>query len=312
MKRTLKKTLCCLMAALMLASVGCQGSGTGQTEPDLTGEQLQATDMTTESTTPPPETTAPTAPPETTAPEETKATEPKETKPVETQPKETEPPETKPVETTPPETQPPATNPPATEPIVTEPPATEPPATEPPHEHSYSATGTVAATCNSQGYTTYMCSCGASYSDNYTPILGHSWGDWTTTVEATSEAEGQQTRTCTNCGAAETQAMAKLPAEVIDTAALAAYGVSYAQSRYGCIPCPGLRDGYYPAYCCKITSMEDGYSEVAECVTDTILALYYANAIPKEDYDAGNCKARMDVEVTHDHEDIYYVWVYYG
>ncbi len=40
----------------------------------------------------------------------------------------------------------------------------------PPHVHSYSASRTVAATCTSQGYTVYTCSCGASYNGSYTSI----------------------------------------------------------------------------------------------------------------------------------------------
>ena len=42
------------------------------------------------------------------------------------------------------------------------------------HTHSYTAAVT-APTCNARGYTTYTCSCGDSYVDNYTDRLGHDY-----------------------------------------------------------------------------------------------------------------------------------------
>lgn len=42
------------------------------------------------------------------------------------------------------------------------------------HTHSYTAAVT-APTCTAQGYTTYTCSCGDSYVDNYTDRLGHDY-----------------------------------------------------------------------------------------------------------------------------------------
>ena len=42
------------------------------------------------------------------------------------------------------------------------------------HTHSYTAAVT-APTCTARGYTTYTCSCGDSYVDNYTDRLGHDY-----------------------------------------------------------------------------------------------------------------------------------------
>ena len=61
-----------------------------------------------------------------------------------------------------------------------------------------------APTCEEEGYTTYTCSCGDSYIDNYVDATGHSFGAWETTKEATCEATGEQKRTCA-CGEIETQ-----------------------------------------------------------------------------------------------------------
>ncbi len=54
------------------------------------------------------------------------------------------------------------------------------------HTHSYIAAVT-DPTCTAAGYTTYTCSCGESYKDNYTNALGHSY------------ANGK----CSRCGAAD-------------------------------------------------------------------------------------------------------------
>ena len=43
------------------------------------------------------------------------------------------------------------------------------------HEHSYT-TSVVAPTCTEKGYTTYTCSCGDSYVDDYVVALGHNFG----------------------------------------------------------------------------------------------------------------------------------------
>ncbi len=136
---------------------------------------------------------------------------------------------------------------PVTEPKPTEPKPTNPPApTDPPHKHSYSATRTVAPTCTSGGYTVYACACGDSYNADATSALGHNFGGWVVTTEATPFAEGVQTRTCATCGAAETQPIAKLPMPQLDYAAAAAVGNSYGVSKYGWIYDPNMDwdDGY--------------------------------------------------------------------
>lgn len=71
------------------------------------------------------------------------------------------------------------------------------------HTHSYSVQSSAAATCTSQGYTTYVCSCGASYTDT-TPAFGHSWVAHTTSVKVIDQAaEAPQYQTsyyCNGCG----------------------------------------------------------------------------------------------------------------
>ena len=67
------------------------------------------------------------------------------------------------------------------------------------HEHSYTATVT-PPTCTAQGYTTYTCQCGDSYTENYTEPVEHSFGEWTIITEATCEGYGHSQASCTVCG----------------------------------------------------------------------------------------------------------------
>lgn len=79
----------------------------------------------------------------------------------------------------------------------------------PSHSHSYSSK-TVKATCTSGGYTVHTCSCGASYTDNYTSATGHKWSDWKTVKKATTSSEGRKQRTCSSCGKTESKTIAKV------------------------------------------------------------------------------------------------------
>lgn len=80
--------------------------------------------------------------------------------------------------------------------------------------HDYSEY-VVAPTCTERGYTLHMCwNCMESYEDNYTDALGHSYGEWTITLEPTCTTAGSKTRTCTRtcrgvkCTASETETIA--------------------------------------------------------------------------------------------------------
>ena len=80
---------------------------------------------------------------------------------------------------------------------------------KPSHSHSYSSK-TVKATCTSGGYTVHTCSCGASYTDNYTDATGHRWSDWKTVKKATTSSEGKKQRTCSSCGKTGSKTIAKV------------------------------------------------------------------------------------------------------
>ncbi len=70
--------------------------------------------------------------------------------------------------------------------------------------HSYSATGTTAATCTTDGYTTYTCAaCADTYNADYMDAFGHSYTGVLTTPP-TSTTDGVITYTCTVCDVKDT------------------------------------------------------------------------------------------------------------
>lgn len=83
------------------------------------------------------------------------------------------------------------------------------------HTHSY-AEVTVAATCTEAGSITYTCECEDTYSE-VIEALGHTWGEWSVTKEATTTAEGEKTRVCSVCGASENEVIPMVEVEVNET-----------------------------------------------------------------------------------------------
>lgn len=77
------------------------------------------------------------------------------------------------------------------------------------HTHSYTEK-VIEPTCTADGYTLHECSCGKSYKDKNVSKKGHSFGEWSVTKQATVSSEGEKTRKCSVCGAAETEKIAKL------------------------------------------------------------------------------------------------------
>ena len=70
--------------------------------------------------------------------------------------------------------------------------------------HDYTSVVT-APTCTERGYTVHTCTvCDNAYTD-YEDALGHTWSGWTTKTEATKTKAGKKERTCSVCGATETQ-----------------------------------------------------------------------------------------------------------
>lgn len=217
------------------------------------------------------------------------------------EPKPTEP-ETEPTEPTP-------TKPVPTEP--TEPAPTKP--TEPPHEHKYTK-NVVKPTCENKGYTEYKCACGDSYTADEKDATGHKWDNGKVTVKPTTEAEGEKTFTCKVCGKTRKEVLPKEEKpkqEVIDVAAIEAYGRSYAAS-IGFIVDTSLgfgNAGYLPGGTECVVTMQKGYSYIVGYTAATKNKLMAA---------VGSIEgARYNCKVEYDHTDAagnqwYTFWVFYG
>ncbi|MCH5192195.1 MAG: hypothetical protein J1F23_08540 [Oscillospiraceae bacterium] len=105
-------------------------------------------------------------------------------------------------------------NAPTSQPSTTKlPPVSAPVSTTAAHRHIYTKKVT-SPTCTNKGYTTYTCSCGRSYTDDFTKAKGHSFGKWQTVKAPTTTSEGTEKRTCSVCGVSETKAIPKLTAEI--------------------------------------------------------------------------------------------------
>ena len=71
--------------------------------------------------------------------------------------------------------------------------------------HTYTVVVT-SPTCTEQGYTTHTCSgCGNTYVDDYTPALGHSFGNWYENEAPTCTTTGTDERECSGCHTKETR-----------------------------------------------------------------------------------------------------------
>ena len=168
----------------------------------------------------------------------------------------------------------PSSDSPATKPAETKPTVTKPAETKPAHTHSYK--------------------------DSYTEALGHSYGDWVTTREATTEEEGLQTRTCSRCGGTETRSIEKLPQPTeagvteADIPSLEAYARSYAES-LGFTPDTSLNKGnagYYPACYMRNTSIDAAKADIRESV-ESLIDQLVARGVPIEGC-CYNCTIEID------------------
>ncbi len=77
------------------------------------------------------------------------------------------------------------------------------------HTHSYTETKT-APGCETEGYTTYTCDCGDSFTGDRVSAISHAWSDWVTVQEPTESATGVAERVCGNCTKTETRTLDKL------------------------------------------------------------------------------------------------------
>ena len=183
---------------------------------------------------------------------------------------------------------------------------TNPEATDPAHTHHYIAV-TTPPSCITEGYTKYTCDCGDSWVGDHTEMLGHTYGDWVTTKEPTTEAEGQQTRTCSRCGGTETRSIDKLPTPepgvtAADIPALEAYARSYAEAAGFTIDTSlNLSNaGYYPSWGYNYTSLEHAKSVICEGIESTKSDLIASHGTIE------GCRYNCIIEINSDGEFVDY------
>ena len=73
---------------------------------------------------------------------------------------------------------------------------------EPVHQHAYEAVVT-APTCTEQGFTTYTCSCGDTYTDTYVSALEHKFANYVFNNDAKCVVNGTETAICNREGCNE-------------------------------------------------------------------------------------------------------------
>jgi len=78
-----------------------------------------------------------------------------------------------------------------------------------PHQHRYEKVVT-APTCTTEGYTTYTCACGDTYTADKVAATDHSFGEWKETKAPTYTEQGEEKRECANCDHVETRPIAVL------------------------------------------------------------------------------------------------------
>ena len=76
------------------------------------------------------------------------------------------------------------------------------------HEHKFEE-NFIEPTCQGEGYTIYTCECGYGYRDNYTPAIGHSFGEWVVIKDSTETELGLKEKICQKCQEKVTEAISK-------------------------------------------------------------------------------------------------------
>ena len=72
------------------------------------------------------------------------------------------------------------------------------------HEHTYTGQVTIAATCTQKGEKIFSCECGNTYTEEIA-VIAHSYEAFIYNNDATQQADGTQSRSCSVCGKVDTQ-----------------------------------------------------------------------------------------------------------
>lgn len=136
-------------------------------------------------------------------------------------------------------------------------------------------------TCGTAGSQHLECSiCHAKESATAIPATGkHSFGEYKVTKDATIQAAGVKTRTCSVCGKAETQAIAKLPGSIKLTAGKLPLQLKKTVQLNKILT--GIAEGDYIASCtsanAKVATVNAGGKVTAKSVGSTVITITMAS-----------------------------------
>ena len=105
--------------------------------------------------------------------------------------------------------QPTSSAPEQSDPAPSTPDASAPGASDGGHTHNHSAAITTEATCEADGVMTFTCTCGDSYTQTIR-ATGHTWTEWTVVETPTVSSMGKAQRKCTACSATESEDLDQL------------------------------------------------------------------------------------------------------
>ncbi len=87
------------------------------------------------------------------------------------------------------------------------------------HEHTYD-TQVIAPTCTTLGYNKHTCKCGDTYTDTFINSLGHSFTNYISDNNATYDADGTKTETCSREGCNQTDTITDIGSKLVPSQGL--------------------------------------------------------------------------------------------
>ena len=158
--------------------------------------------------------------------------------------------------------------------------------------HNYRPIGTIPASCSAEGYTDYLCECGASIKGNIIPKLPHTPGEWVIDIEPTCGVPGRKHTNCTVCDAS------------IDNVYIAPLGHDYVTETVREVSCnePGILR--HTCDNCKHSYVTYVYAEHNYVITEQVQPTCYTDG--RTIYTCSGCKDSYTEVIPggHDYEAV--------
>lgn len=116
------------------------------------------------------------------------------------------------------------------------------------HEHAYTVSSVVDATCIHDGRTTYMCKCGHAYIEEIPATGVHAWDNGRITTESTCTQRGVKTFTCTVCADTYTESVPTVDKHKWETVTMSPTCEEQGYDAKTCLECGKIvKENYTPA-----------------------------------------------------------------